>query len=161
MTHPGGRPSYYRPEMPQEMLEMMANGYKDSWIYAAWGICKDTFYRWLKEHPELKEAHDKGMPLCEVWWEKKGVDLMAAGDNKAFNYWIAFMNRKFGWSKHQGTSGDTTININQMAVFNQQTREELMENISLLLEDTGAADKLDGPLIDSSVPIRVSNGSNE
>jgi hypothetical protein len=159
MAHPGGRPTVYRPEMPQEMLEMMTNGYKDSWIYAEWGISKDTFYRWLKEHPELKVAHDTGMPLCEVWWEKKGVDLMAAGDNKAFNYWIAFMNRKFGWSKNQGNNGgDTTININQMAVFNQQTREELLENITMLLDDTGAAEKIPSTI---EAEVKVLNGSDK
>lgn len=147
MTHPGGRPPKYKDTYPAEMLDMMANGYKDSWIFAEWKICKDTFYRWLKEYPELKEAHDQGMPLCEVWWEKKGVDLMAAGDNKAFNYWIAFMNRKFGWSRNNGGSGDTQTNIqiNQMNVINQQTREELLDSIKVMLGD---ADIIDVPVLE-------------
>lgn len=135
MTNTGGRPTLYRDTMPQEMLEMMSNGAKDAWIYAKWGICKDTFYRWLKEYPELKNAHDKGMPLCEVWWEQKGMEMMERGDNKAFNYWIAFMNRKFGWSKGQGGDTQQTININQMTVFNQQTREELLDFIKTKMED--------------------------
>lgn len=132
------RPTVYREEMPNEMLDMMSNGAKDSWIYARWNISKETFYTWLKEKPELKEAHEKGLALCEVWWEQKGMELMSNQDNKAFNYWIAFMNRKFGWNKN--SDSQTNINIQNMNVLNTQTRDERLEFIKNKLQELDIID---------------------
>lgn len=116
----------YRPEMPQEMIDMMRQGAKDSWIWAQWGISKTTFYRWRNEYPKLEQAHDEGMPLCQVWWERKGMEFMAEGNHKAFNFWIAFMNNKFGWSQ-RSQGGDTNIHVGQLNVFQQQSKEELLK----------------------------------
>lgn len=127
------RATVYREEMIPEMIHMMTNGAKDSWIYAHWGITKETFYSWIREKPDFKEAHDQGLPLCEVWWEQKGMELMANSDNKAFNYWIAFMNRKFGWNK--SSDSQTNINIQNMNVLNTQSREDRLEFIKTKLQE--------------------------
>lgn len=119
----------YNSELPEKLLKLMARGYKDAQIYAEWKICKDTFYSWLNEHPDFKAAHLEGLELCEAWWENKGIEYMEAGDNKKFNYWIAFMNRKFGWSRTGNTDNTTNVNIGQINVLQNQNKDQLIEFI--------------------------------
>jgi hypothetical protein len=129
-----GRKSKYNPEFHiKDLAERMREGAKDCWIWAEWGVCKDTFYAWLREYPELKETHERGLAECEKWWEAKGIELMKAGDNKAFSYWIAFMRRKFGgvWVNPDAHNAQTThININQMNVLQHKSPTELVEFIN-------------------------------
>lgn len=129
MTVKRGRPSKYKDSYPEEIIKLMQQGYKDCQIYAHWKISKDTFYEWLNTYPELKQAHDQGLELCEKWWEDEGVRLMKAGENKSFNYWIAFMNRKFGWH-NKNVSGDTNINIQNMNVLQHSNKDRLIEIIN-------------------------------
>lgn len=130
------RPTGYDPEYhPKELLKLMASGAKDCIVWAALEISKDTYYRWLRQFPEFKEMHEKGLPLCERMWELKGEELMAKGDNKAFNYWIAFMNRKFGWATRGGSEGNTQINNINVNVLSDKSNAELIEFIKDKLQD--------------------------
>lgn len=132
MTKKRGRPFKYKDTYPKEIIELMQQGYKDCQICAHWGISRETFYTWLNTYPDLRASHERGLELCEKWWEDEGRRLMMAGDNKAFNYWIAFMNRKFGWAKKE-SSGDTQINIQNLN-FNNQSKEQLIEFIQGKIE---------------------------
>lgn len=114
-----GRPTKYAEDYPEKLLEMMEKGYLDCQIYAAFDVSKDTFYEWLKAHPEFKEAHQRGLPKCEAMWATKMQTMIDDREDKGFKPLIAVMNNKFGWGKNESSSGNTTnIHINQMAVLN-------------------------------------------
>jgi len=131
-----GRPMLYTPGHCDALIELMAAGSFNSWIAAEWKINEDTFYDWRKKHPEFEEAYKIGLPLRTVWWEKKGMEMMANGDNKGFNFWIAFMNKHHGWSKgNEGTGGNTTnVNIQQLNVLQSKSKEDLMAIIHTKLK---------------------------
>src|SRR5687767_7641453 len=86
---------------PQRLLELMELGKLDCQIFAEFKISKDTYWRWMKEEPEFKKAHELGKPRCEAWWVTKMVDCWQNGDDKGFKYCIAIMNNKFGWGKDE------------------------------------------------------------
>jgi hypothetical protein len=52
---------------------------------------------------------------------------MEAGDDAGFKYYIAIMNNKFSWGKEEGRGN--TINISNMNVFKDQSKDELLEHI--------------------------------
>lgn len=115
----GGRPSKYRPEMVTELVELMQKGRTNIHICAKWGVSEDTFYRWLKEKPELKEAFDNALPQCQVYWENM-CEAAMLGQIKGFkaNMFLAFMSRKFkNWADTKPEVVGTHINIESMQVL--------------------------------------------
>lgn len=131
-----GRPPKYQDNMPDDLIKLMSEGALDCEIYADWDISKDTFYRWLNEKDELKEAHQRGLAKCESWWTKRMRDCFLKGDDKGFKYCIAIMNNKFGWEKgtKSGDGNTTNITIGNMNVLQQLGREGLIKNIKGLLD---------------------------
>jgi hypothetical protein len=141
-----GRPSIYKPgnvieneydnNHPQYLLALLSEGKLDIEVIAALGISKDTFYRWLREKEDFKQAYNLGLPRCEAIYIAKARTCWEAGDEKGFKYFIALMNNKFGWGDTEKSSQTrvthNNININTMQVLN--TREQYLE----LLDQTKA-----------------------
>jgi hypothetical protein len=124
------RPTVYKDTYPEELVLLMEKGKLDVQIYAKWDVCKDTFYTWLNEKPELKEAHNRGLAKCEAFYITKAQESIEVGDDKGFKYYISLMNNKFGWEK--GSKGDATtnnINIGSISVLQHMSRENLLEHI--------------------------------
>lgn len=137
-TRKVGRPSEYYPERCVELLALMKNGAKDSEIYAKWGISKVTFYEWLRTHEDLKKSHEIGLELCEAKWEELGKQGMLKESDIDFKFWIAFMNRKFGWHRDSSTTGtqnNTQINIGNINVLEGHSKDELIEYIQNQLKN--------------------------
>lgn len=130
-----GRPkggSIYDDTYPQKLIDMMSEGMLNCEIFAAWDIHKDTFYQWMYDHPEFKEAYEIGKPKCEAWWVRNGRDGATKG-GKGFSYWVAIMNNKFGWvpgNKQPDSQTNTTINIGNVNVLQNTT--QLIEDIKSL-----------------------------
>ncbi len=130
------RPSKYKTEYPEELVKLMAEGALNCDIYSKWGICKDTFYQWMYDHPDLKEAYEIGKPLCESWWTSRAKEAML-GQIKGFNanLWIMFMNNKFGWvpgNRQPDSQTNQTINIGNLNVLQNQSGQQLIETIQKL-----------------------------
>lgn len=123
----------YDPEFhPKEVIRRMELGELDIQIIAAFGISKKTFYLWLKNHPEFKEAYDIGIVQCEAAWDRKGVEYMEGDRDKPFRYWIAIKNNKFGWAdgKKEQINKTTNVYIDNMNVLQTKNKDELLDLIS-------------------------------
>lgn len=111
-----------------ELIKEMGLGKLDVEIYSTWGICKDTFIEWRKEHPEFKEAYQIGFAKCEAWWVSYGRQQLLDQNEKGFKYFISIMNNKFQWGKEEGGKGNTTnIQIGNMNLLNTKSESELLE----------------------------------
>lgn len=129
LTPKRGRPPLYDESIhPDALVEMMSKGMLDCEIYAEWGITRETFCKWKREHEEFKEAHEEGMPKCEAVYVRKMRECWLSGDDKGFKYCIALMNNKFGWGKDE-SKGSTTnnIQIGNMNVLQAKSNTELLE----------------------------------
>lgn len=135
------RPSNYNKDFhPQSLITIMATGALDCEIFAEWDISKATFYRWLNDHEELKEAHEMGLQKCEAWWTKRMRESFLDKDDKGFKYCIAIMNNKFGWekgSKQQDAGSTTNINIGNMNLLQDKSRDGLLQYINERLTKNG------------------------
>jgi hypothetical protein len=133
-----GNPTYNPDFHPDNLIERMTLGELDVQVYAAWQVSKKTFYKWLSEHEDFKEAYEIGLPACESWWLTEMKKKWQQGDEKGFKYCALIVNTKFGYRENQSPSvtNNTQINIQgNMNVLQEKSRAELIDFISSGLED--------------------------
>ena len=113
----------------------MAAGLSDTEVMAQWGISRSTFYRWLKEIPELKEAHEIGKVMFDSIHEDLGRQGMLKTADIDYQFWRDLGKYRHGWADKQSVStSNTQINIDTMNVLNEQTNEELLAYIKSQME---------------------------
>ena len=110
MVREMGRPTKYKPEMCETVIELMKEGASQYEVLATLGISEDTFYRWKKENEEFSESIKRGSQLSQAWWEKKGRISL---DDRQFNSTLWYMNMKnrFKWADKQEVKNDGNITI--------------------------------------------------
>ena len=64
-----GRPSKYKPEMCDEVLPFMAQGYSTTALAGHLGVSRQTLYDWMDAHPEFLDAVKEGQAASAIWWE--------------------------------------------------------------------------------------------
>jgi hypothetical protein len=68
---PVGRPSEYRPEYCDLVIEHMAQGYSLTAFAGLVRVAVDTVYRWIALHSEFSEAVSRARPTRVFWLENK------------------------------------------------------------------------------------------
>ena len=71
-VHPGGRPSDYRPEFCERVIEMGREGKGVAEWASAFGVAKASIYEWKAKHPEFSAAITRAETECQSWWENAG-----------------------------------------------------------------------------------------
>ena len=109
-----GRPTKYTDEMPDRVVDMMADGASITEVAAALGVSKETVYQWEKDpsKPDFSDALKRGRELSEAWWTSQGRTQLW---EKNFNHVLWYMNMKnrFGWRDKQEVehSGKMVVNF--------------------------------------------------
>lgn len=125
----------YEPKYCVDVYKKMAAGLSDTQVMAQWGISRGTFYRWMKEVPELKEAHEKGKVAFDAIHEDLGVQGMLKQAEIDYQFWRDLGKYRHGWAERpSAATTNTQINIDTMNVLNEQTNEELLEYIKSQME---------------------------
>lgn len=78
MTQPVGRPTDYKPEYCQEVIELGKAGKSVVQIACTLGYAKQSLYNWEKEFPEFMDAMLLARQYCQMWWEDKGQSGLEA-----------------------------------------------------------------------------------
>ena len=105
-----GRPTKYKKEMCETVIELMREGASQEEVIGSLDISKDTYYRWKEEHEEFSDAIKRGIRLSQTWWERQGrINLK----DREFNYtgWYMNMKNRFKWADKQEVKneGITTV----------------------------------------------------
>lgn len=111
-----GRPTTYKQEYCQKLIEHMREGLSFETFGAVIGVARDRVYVWAKKHPEFAEAKKEALDLCQLFWEQLGRDGARGGiHNFNMGAWCFNMKNRFGWrdKKDVEVSGDvnTTVNV--------------------------------------------------
>jgi hypothetical protein len=77
--HAGGRPTLYRREMCDQLVDAMAKGLTAEAAAARIGISARSLFNWQKEHPEFLQAIQEGRQRSQLWWEERAL-AMASGE---------------------------------------------------------------------------------
>jgi len=118
-----------------ELYKKMAAGLSDTEVMAQWNISRSTFYRWIKEVPELKDAHERGKVAFDAIHEDIGRQGMMKQSDVDYQFWRDLGKYRHGWAEKQSAATQNTqINIDTMNVLNEQTNEELLDFIKSQME---------------------------
>lgn len=98
-----GRPSSFKPEYSQMLIDHMKEGYNFESFAAKLNYQSvGGLYRWIDLHDEFREAKRVGEAMSLLWWLRL-ARAGATGQIKNFNatVWIFTMKNMFGWrDKH-------------------------------------------------------------
>lgn len=111
-----GRPTDYKPEYCQMVIDHMAEGFSFEAFAGLIGVCKQTIYNWLEQHPDFVDAKKKGFEASRMFWEKIGINQAKTGEGSATAFIFNMKNRfKEDWNdrvinQHEGAAA-LSINI--------------------------------------------------
>ena len=129
--HPGGRPTVYKPEYCEMLIQHMKEGLSFEAFGGVTGHSKQTLYEWIEKFPEFGDSKRRGELLSQLWWEKIGVERLISqswhqGGSKALNasVWIFNMKNRFGWRdrhdiEHTGDIGVSPKDILELMKKNK------------------------------------------
>lgn len=106
---PLGRPTKYKPEYCDKVVEYMGNGYSKEAFAGEIGVCRDTLYEWASKHAAFSDAIKRGEAANLSYWERIGQQGIT-GQLEGFNAssWIFTMKNRAGWRdkvEHTGEGG--------------------------------------------------------
>lgn len=110
---PRGRPTKYKKEYCQQLIEHMGQGLSFESFAGTISVTDRVLYNWLDKHPDFLQAQKIGKHKCMIFWEKIGV-AGAAGKIQNFNAatWIFNMKNRFGWvNELQINKKETNVNV--------------------------------------------------
>lgn len=94
-----GRPSSYRPEYCQKLIDHMRDGYSFESFAAIADVNQDTLYEWAKVHPNFSEAKKKAFAKSLLFWEQAGINgLWPGGETFNTALWIFNMKNRHKWT---------------------------------------------------------------
>ena len=74
-----GRPSAYKPEYIQDVLECTAKGFSVSAWAGRIGVDPVTVRRWMASYPDFGEACARAKAARLYWWEEKAIEVVEKG----------------------------------------------------------------------------------
>jgi len=95
-----GRPSSYRPEFCDRILELMAEGRSLDGCAALLGVHPDSLNEWQRVHLEFSVAVRAGRAAATAFWETRLLDVAQGGSGNAQAIQWALRNRSraaSGW----------------------------------------------------------------
>ncbi len=92
-----GRPTKYKPEYCEKVIELLKQGYSLCEIALELDIAVDTLHEWRKRYKEFSDAINTGRGFSEGWWTSNG--RLNLHNKETFNTTLWYMNMKnrFGW----------------------------------------------------------------
>lgn len=105
---PAGRPSKYRPEYCDRVIELGKEGCSVVEMAADIGVARNTLEtEWPSAHPDFLEAMTQARQLSQAWWERQGrVNLMVPPGVGTFqaSVWSRSMAARFphDWRENRG-----------------------------------------------------------
>jgi hypothetical protein len=88
-----GRPSVYRPEACETVMQLGREGASRAEFALELGISFQTMRNWENTHPEFLEATTRAKELSQAWWEKQGRAGIWSRDFNAPAYRLQMLNR--------------------------------------------------------------------
>lgn len=110
---PAGRPTLYKEEYCQELIDFMAKGYSYTAFAASIDVNLDSLYEWEKVHPKFSEAKKIAFGKCQLFWESMAINYpftnpKTGGINTGL--WVFNMKNRFKWTdRTEVEAGDKAI----------------------------------------------------
>jgi hypothetical protein len=91
---PAGRPSDYKPEYCEQVIEMGRLGKSIVQMACGLDVVRNTLDNWAAEHPEFLSSFTRAKQLSQDWWENAGqTGMLTPGMNAGI--WSRSMAARF------------------------------------------------------------------
>jgi len=109
---PFGRPTSYKPEYCQMIIDTMGQGFSKIAFAGKIGVASSTIYEWEKNQPDFSNAVKLAEDANAQFWENMGI-MGAMGAIEGFNAtaWIFNMKNRHKWRDKQPEEV-SNVNIN-------------------------------------------------
>jgi hypothetical protein len=99
-----GRPTTYKPEYCDLMIQMLSEGASFTEFRAAvGGVSRQTLSNWRNQNPEFLDAYSQAEAIGQAYWEKRlRTEIMFDNKANAALVKLYFANR-FNWHDKQAT----------------------------------------------------------
>lgn len=127
---PIGRPTKYRPEYCQQLIEHMSNGFSYETFAATIGCSRAVIYDWESQHPEFLDAKRAAFEKSQQWWEQQAaLGLWQDKDGPQLNttLWIFNMKNRFGWTDKREVAQTIDANVKQESAEAKEFIAELRD----------------------------------
>jgi hypothetical protein len=88
-----GRPTDYRKEYCELLIEHMGNGLSFESFAAVVNASKQTLYDWAEANPEFLDSKNIAFERSRLFWERVGIDIAVKGEGNATAYIFNMKNR--------------------------------------------------------------------
>ncbi len=116
-----GRPTDYRPEYCEQVIELGRDGKSVAQIAAELGVCRNTLNNWADAHPEFLTAFTRARDLSLAWWEGTAQSNLATSGFNA-SLWSRSMAARFPADYTERNQTEMTAKI---AVSHEEWLESL------------------------------------
>lgn len=111
---PAGRPTDYKAEYCERVIELGKLGYSHAMIASELGVARNTLYNWQNEIPEFLSAITHARDEAQAWFERKGmIGLDAQGFNASL--WAKQVSCRFPDDYTDKSKQEQTIKITSVA----------------------------------------------
>mgnify|MGYP000976704067 CR=1 FL=1 len=123
---PGGRPTEYKPEYCEKLIEHMADGLSYESFAGKLRVCRDTLYNWEKLFPEFSYSKKVGKEASLLKWETIGLDAVEGRIEKfSAPTYIFTMKNRFEWKDKTETENKTTVETSRLVInFDNDDKSE-------------------------------------
>ena len=140
MAHAGGRPTDYREEYCELLIEHMAKGYSFESFAGLVGASKQTIYDWTSANPQFLDSKKIAIEKCRIFWEKQGIEGIyttekftqdengSHSEKKALNSAVWIFNMKNRFKDEWRDKQDTDINITGVSVIRPKSPKQKIED---------------------------------
>lgn len=96
MPNPIGRPTTYKPEYCEQLMEHMRHGKSFESFSVKVGTHRQRLYEWAKKHPDFEDAMKRGAELAHDFFEEIGLTHVHEGPGTwSQTYFIFMMKSRF------------------------------------------------------------------
>lgn len=107
-----GRPTKYRKEYCQKLIDHMASGMSFESFGATVDVWPATVDQWVKKHPDFEGAKKMAFIKSREFWEKQALMGMwqeEGGPKFNSTVWIFNMKNRFGWRDRVETQQEIKV----------------------------------------------------
>ena len=113
---PGGRPTDYKPEYCDAVIEHMKEGASLTSFAASINVSRSTITEWVNVHPEFSASVKAGKAHCAAWWEKVSrTNALEGGGNATLCIFGLKNMAPDEWREKQEIEHSGSIDINKMS----------------------------------------------
>ena len=134
-----GRPSLYRSEYCERIIEVMKTGLSASGFAGAIGVSRDTISAWAENHAEFSVALACAKAGCALHWERLALRTGQTSDRTGNPAMIMFALRNMAPADWMDKSTVALTGDGGGPVKVEESRDELIQSVMVILDRHAAA----------------------